>query len=67
MKLFTVEIDYTGTYQAKVEAESDTEAYREAMEDLEFDSGDGDRLFRKSESFQVYDERMIPCDVNLEE
>ena len=61
--LYTVELDYSGSYQTEVEADSAESAKKQAEEELKFDNGTGDRMLRRVESFQVYDEKMQPCDV----
>lgn len=61
---FTVELDFSAMFQIDVEAIDAREAYDKAVRMLNGEEIDqGSCSIRKIESFQVYDERMQPCDV----
>lgn len=64
MPKYTVELDYRGTYQTEIDASSPREAYEWAKRELVANDGDGDLALDRIDSFQVYDESFMPCDVN---
>ena len=64
MPRFTVELDFKGMYSTEVEAESATQAKRDAENELTNANDLGYLEVEKISSFQVFDEKMLPCDVD---
>ena len=62
-QLFTVELDYRGTYQTEIEADTAADALKQAKIELEMDCGDGSHTASEITSFQVFGQDMKPCDV----
>ena len=61
---FTVELDFSGTFSIDIDAIDAREAYSKALKMLTREEfGEASVALRKIESYQVFDERMEPCDL----
>ena len=62
-QLFTVELDFQAMHQVEVVADSAAAAYKKAKDLLESDALVGETELRRIDSFQVFDEKMVPQDI----
>jgi hypothetical protein len=63
-QIFTVELHFTAVFHIDVEAIDAREAYDRAVRMLRSEEIDqGNHVLEKVQSFQVYDEKMEPCDL----